>query len=240
LPALVAAMTDADVVPLDLPGTGARLHEHAPRTIGENVERVRESTAFRDASRGPVFLFGLSLGGMIAMEWAVRHPEELAGVVVAASSATDVASLWERFSPEGFLGMGINLVTKDPLRRHTRTARLVLNRRDLVDETARLWVQIERERPISRETLLAQMGAAGRWRAPRALTLPLLLLAGAKDRLVHPDCSRRLARRYHAPLIEHPDAGHDLTTDATAWVVDRIVRFHRETMAKPARDSVGA
>ena len=73
----------------------------------------------------------------------------------------------------------------------------------------------------------AQVLAASRWRAPRALEVPALFLVGKRDRLVHPDCSRRLARRYGAELVEHPDAGHDLTTDATDWVIGELLRFRR-------------
>jgi pimeloyl-ACP methyl ester carboxylesterase len=223
-------MPDVRVLPLDLPGTGARLAERSPRSMRGILEKVRDAPELRAAFDGPVFLFGLSLGGMVAMEWGARYPSELAGAVIGASSASDVASLWKRFSPRAFLGMGLAIFDRDPLRRQARSARLLLNRDDLRDETVKLWVQIEKERPITRDTLRAQMGAAGRFRAPDSIDVPLRFLVGAKDRLVHPDCSRILALRYGAPLAVHPEAGHDLTTDVTAWAVDEVVRFHRETL----------
>jgi pimeloyl-ACP methyl ester carboxylesterase len=76
----------------------------------------------------------------------------------------------------------------------------------------------------------AQVFAASRWRAPSRLDVPALFLVGKRDRLVHPDCSRQLARRYGAELVEHPDAGHDLTTDASEWVVEQVLRFTRRNM----------
>jgi pimeloyl-ACP methyl ester carboxylesterase len=229
VPALAAALPEARIVTLDLPGTGSRLQERAPRTIGENVERLREAPELREARGSPTFLFGLSFGGMVAMDWGARHGEELAGIIVAASSSSDVAPLWKRFSPGGFYGLVLGLIDPDPRRRHGRMADLILNRDDVRAEAVRLWVQIERTRPITRDTLRAQMLAAGAWRAPSAISRPLRFLVGANDRLVHPDCSRRLARRYGAPLSTHREAGHDLTTDATGWAVEEVVRFQNET-----------
>jgi len=225
LPALSEAMPDDGVLALDLPGTGARLDERPPRTMAELVEAVRDEAATRVEPGSPRLLFGLSLGGMVAMEWAARHADELSGVVVGASAAPDVAPIWKRFSPLGVAVVALNARTRDPERRQARLARLVLNRPDLRDEAVRSWAQIERQRPVSWATLRTHVGAAARWRAPRTLGVPALFLVGRRDRLVHPDCSRALAERYGAPLSEHPDPGHDLTTDATRWVVDEVVRF---------------
>jgi pimeloyl-ACP methyl ester carboxylesterase len=175
--------------------------------------------------RAPVLLFGISLGGMVAMEWAANHPRELAGVVIAASSASNLAPLLKRFSLEGIATVVLNRLTRDPERRQRRIAWLVTTRRDLRERVVREWTQIERDRPVSSATLRAQLEAATRWRAPASLRVPSLFLVGGKDRLVHPDCSRSLARRYGAPIVEHPGAGHDLTTDAPDWVADQCARW---------------
>lgn len=225
LPALEAAAKDSEVVTLDLPGTGTRLHDRAPRTMHRTVDRVRDEARSRGLLRSPLLLFGISLGGMVAMEWATAHPEEVAGIAIAASSASDLAPLLERFSLAGIATVLLNVVTRDPERRQRRIARLISNRRDLRDRVVREWAQIERDRPISFATLRAQVEAASRWRAPASLRVPSLFLVGRKDRLVHPACSRTLARRYGAPIEEHPDAGHDLTTDAPEWVADHCVRW---------------
>ena len=236
VPALAAALPEARILPLDLPGTGSRLSERSPRSMRGIMEKTREAPELRSSTDGPVFLFGLSLGGMVAMEWAARHASELAGAIIAASSTSDVAPLWKRFSPRAILDIGLGLFDPDPMRRHERSARLLLNRKDLRKDAIRLWAQIERERPITRGTLRAQMMAAGDYRAPDAIDVPLRFLVGAKDRLVDADCSRILAKRYGAPLSAHPEAGHDLTTDATEWVVREVVQFHRAVEDRQAAE----
>jgi pimeloyl-ACP methyl ester carboxylesterase len=227
LPALQAAMPDATLLPLDLPGAGVRRHDRWPSTIREAMEMVRGEARAKAPPGAPMFLLGVSLGGMVVMEWASRHPSEVAGVVVGASSASDVAPFWKRMRPAAIAALGRSAITRDRERREARIVHTVSNRRDLWDETVRSWVEIDRERPVSRVTVGAQVASASRWRAPRQLDVPLLFLVGERDRLVHPDCTRLLARRYAAPLVEHPDAGHDLTTDAKEWVVRETVRFRR-------------
>jgi pimeloyl-ACP methyl ester carboxylesterase len=226
LPALETAAKGSDVVALDLPGTGTRLRERAPRSIRTTVDRVRDEASSRGLLRAPLLLFGISLGGMVAMEWAASYPGELAGVAIAASSASDMTPLLKRFSALGFLLLVRNRFSRDPERRQRRLAWLVSNRRDIRDRIVKEWMQIERDRPVSFVTIRAQMDAASGWKAPHTLGgVRSLFLVGRKDRLVHPDCSRALARRYGAPLEEHPDAGHDLTTDAPDWVVEHLMRF---------------
>jgi pimeloyl-ACP methyl ester carboxylesterase len=77
-----AALADAfRVVVLDLPGHGECAHlpfriETALQTIGE---------AINSAAR-PAMLVGLSLGGFVAMEFAVHDPAKVAGLVLASCS----------------------------------------------------------------------------------------------------------------------------------------------------------
>ena len=68
-----------------------------------------------------------------------------------------------------------------------------------------------------------QLRAAIRYRAPKQVPkVPMLLLNGLGDELVHPACSLTLARVWNLPLITHPTAGHDLPTDAGPWLVTQV------------------
>jgi len=230
LPALADAMPDSAVLPLDLPGAGARLGDRWPLTIRAAMEMVRREALARTKPGAPVALMGVSLGGMVVMEWAARYPAEVAGVVVGASSAADVSPLWKRMRPRGMTMVAASALERDLGRREAGIVRTVSNRRDLWQETIRSWTRIQQERPMSLATVGGQVFAASRWRAPSRLDVPALFLVGKRDRLVHPDCTRQLARRYRAEIVEHPDAGHDLTTDASEWVVEQMLRFRRRNM----------
>jgi pimeloyl-ACP methyl ester carboxylesterase len=234
LPAMTTALPDTDVLALDLPGAGTRLGDTWPESIGAAMEMVRSEARSRATPGAPLVLFGVSLGGMIVTEWAARHPGELSGVAVGASSAGNVSPFWKRMRPRGLFSIAMGALARDPETRQARVAPMLTNRRDLRDELVRSWAEIERQRPVSRATVAAQLTAARRWRAPASLEVPALFLVGRGDRLVDPDCTRQLAQRYSAPVVEHADAGHDLTTDATDWVVEELLRFRARLRLGPS------
>jgi len=66
--------------------------------------------------------------------------------------------------------------------------------------------------------------------------MPLLILAGALDRLVDQRCSLTLARAWQTDIAMHPEGGHDLPLDQGQWVVQRVGEWVRED--KPAAGSV--
>jgi pimeloyl-ACP methyl ester carboxylesterase len=225
VPALRAAWPDVDIHALDLPGAGAWHREPWRGGVADAMEQVRAEAARRAPAARRRFVLGVSLGGMVTMEWAARYPEELAGVAVGASSARDLAPFWKRMRPGAWRSVVVGRFERDLARREAAVVRTICNRSELWEATAAEWTEIQRARPVSPETARAQMAAAVRWRAPARLTVPALFLVGRGDRLVHPDCSRALARRFGAPLVEHPDAGHDLTTDAGDWVIAQLTRW---------------
>lgn len=226
VPALGAALPGAEVVAVDLPGVGACRDEAWPATIIEAMELVRARAASR-LSGGRTFVFGVSLGGMITLEWAARHPGELAGVVVGASSASDVAPFWKRMRPRALAAM-VAAGARGDAAREAAIVRVICNHADVWAETTAAWQAIQRDRPIAAATTRRQLVTAARWRAPASLSVPSLFLVGDADRLVHADCSRALAGRYRAPLRVHPTAGHDLTTDAGSWVAEQITGWRRD------------
>ena len=222
----------AQILPLDLPGTGSRLHEQSPQKMREIVQLVREEAGAKKIGGAPLFLFGMSLGGMVVMEWAKNHPGELAGIVVGCSSARDLATRFQRFSPRGLLAVGMNrFLTRDPVAREARMVRLLSHERGHYERTVRLWGDIATRRPVPPRTVRAQVIAAMRWRAPAHLQTPALFLVGSKDRLVDPRCTHALARRFGTKAVVHHAAGHDLTTDQGEWCAAEMFSFQKNVLA---------
>ena len=87
---------------LDLPGAGTEYRRESPLTIHENVEDLRS----RRQSVGAVGVIAISLGGMVALDWAARYPEEISRLVVINSSVSGLvprcgnAFAGRVFSPE--------------------------------------------------------------------------------------------------------------------------------------------
>lgn len=80
-------LPEAEIVAIDLPGHGGRVHEEF--TADAAVATIREAVDGRAAGQR-VVLAGHSLGGYLAMLYAVRHPGTLDALVLIGASAEPV------------------------------------------------------------------------------------------------------------------------------------------------------
>lgn len=216
-------------VTLDLPGTGSLWDERSPATVPGLVQEARRELALL-RGKPPYVLVALSLGGMVAREWAAMD-RQVAGCVLINTSLGGVAPFWQRLRPRSYptllslLRPGLGLLQRERAILH------LTSNAPVQDVVAREWAAYARSAPITRMNVLRQLLAAARYRSRGAALVPTLLLASTRDRLVSVECSRRLARAWGAPLHEHPRAGHDLPLDDAAWVVEEIIRWHRQHFA---------
>ena len=217
------------VLPLDLPGNGVLHREPSPTRVAAMVDAAREQLAALGVD-GPVRLVALSLGGMVAVEWLKRHPEQITGAALINSSAAPFSPFWRRLRPRNYGRIVCQgLLARDRLSRERMILAITTNHLSAAcrDEIARRFLAVDRARPVSAANTVRQLWAAARFRAPAALPEgpEVLVINGAGDRLVHRDCSRALARAWSRPLVAHPDGGHDLSLDAPAWLTDTLVRW---------------
>ena len=172
LPAYREVLSDLDVVTPDLPGHGARVGERFTTAAAVEVIRAAVEGAGPDV---PVVLAGHSLGGYMAMAYAARHPERLAGLVLIGASAVPrgpgaaayraFASLIPRVGPERMARLSNRVLTRLT---DAETARAVLDGGDSYEATADAW---------------AAVMADGDPRLLREVTCPVLLVSGQWDQL---------------------------------------------------------
>lgn len=233
VPQLAAVMAPERVMALDLPGAGERRAEASPLAVPSIADRCREALAARGLPP-PYSLFGQSLGGMVAMDWATRYPAQIERCVLLSTSARPFCAFHERLQWRRHFAIACALFTSDHSRRERAILALVSSNEQRRAEAHASWTRYAEQGPVSRANALRQLLAAARYRAPaRAPAAPVLLLAGRGDRLVHRRCSENLARAWHVPLRTHPSAGHDLALDAPGWVAQEVQLWLRG--AGPAR-----
>lgn len=227
-PSDLAARTGCDVLALDLPGVGTERDRASPTTLGSIVDDLRARFLLGAAAApGPWAIFAPSLGGMIAMAWAERFPDDFAHVAVCNTSTRDLGTLLQRFSPEALRTLAVSLVAnavaRDPVERERRTLALVSNTAH-GRAHAEQFASFARSAPIGAGVLVRQLLAASAANAPAALSVPVSVLCSEGDRLCSPAVSRALAARLGAALFVHPDGGHDLPLDDAPWVIDVLGR----------------
>ncbi|MEI7682597.1 MAG: alpha/beta hydrolase [Betaproteobacteria bacterium] len=217
------AVPDADVVALDLPGNGRLCSVASPSRVGEMTEFCRANLLQRGICP-PYHLLAMSMGAMVALDWAAKYPEELGGCVLINTSVRPFSPFFHRLRPENYPALiGLALLGGSAHDWEATIFRLTSKRVDDRDAIVRSWIRYRCEHPVSRRNALRQLLAAARYRAPADRPVPrLLILGSAGDALVSPRCSRRLALRWRTAYAEHPDAGHDIPLDDGAWVIREI------------------
>jgi pimeloyl-ACP methyl ester carboxylesterase len=145
---------DARVILADLPGFGREYHKSSPSRIPDITDWLREHWQ-AERSRGPLKLLALSLGGMVALDWARRYPAEVSAVVLINSSLAGISPFYHRLRPSVYWPLlKWCLWQRDPLRQEATILQLTSQYfADDLDIMTR-WAAYARECPPSRRNTL--------------------------------------------------------------------------------------
>jgi pimeloyl-ACP methyl ester carboxylesterase len=128
-PALFAAgLPGAHVITLDLPGNGARHAERSPTRIAAMVDDCRATLRARGVT-GPINVLALSLGGMVALEWCARHPDDVAHLVMINTSMRPFSAFYRRLRPQNYAAIVRQVLTGDAAAMERLVLRLTSNGR---------------------------------------------------------------------------------------------------------------
>lgn len=226
---MLARATGDEVLTPDLPGNGGRCAERSPASVAQLVADCR---AKLPPSGAATVVVAMSLGAMVAIEWCRQAPDDVAGCVLVNTSGGGASPFWRRLQPRNYLAIARTLWPGTvAAAREAAILRMTSNAGNH-DEVFARWTALAQAHPVTAVNALRQLLAAARYRVPRQKpVVPLVLLASAADRLVHPSCSVRLAARWQVPLHLHPWAGHDLPLDDPAWVLEKVTRWTRTALA---------
>jgi pimeloyl-ACP methyl ester carboxylesterase len=227
-PELLQRSLDATtVLAPDLPGNGRLCHLASPTCVEGMVASYRDQ--LREMGVPPPYrLVALSMGGMIGIDWAQRHPGEIGAMVLINTSLRGINPIHARLRPCSYVDL-LRLTGADAEQRERIILARTSNRHGNEHALVEAWAGYRHQCPVSWRNALRQMFAAARYRAPASPPpVPTLLLAAAADRLVDAKCSRQIAKRWNVPLSVHSDAGHDLPLDDPDWVVMQIGDWLRQ------------
>ena len=188
-----------------------------------------------------VILTGHSMGGAVALGAAVHHPDELGGEPAGSCSSTAplagraTTSATGSWSPP-LTGRGSSSPAAIP--RHG----VVLARNNFGDAPRRSDVEVARTVGLQ-SPVEARRGFARRLLGTDlsadlpGVQLPVLVLAGAADRIVSAKESQRLVRLLpRGRLHVFEGAGHMLPLERAEAVVDQIERFSHEVGQPPRHE----
>lgn len=204
---------------------GRSVYSRKPRDVGDLLSWLNE--LFDALTLGDrINLLGLSLGGWIASQYALRFPERLARVVLLAPANT-VLMIQPEFALRAF-GMLL------PLRRFTSSfvhwlfADLAsqgetgkMTAEELIDEMY-LSLRCFRRMPLITPTVFTDDEL-------RAFKPPALFLVGEHEKIYPPQAAVQRLADYAPPWRAEiiPAAGHDLTFSQPALVNQKVIDFLR-------------
>jgi pimeloyl-ACP methyl ester carboxylesterase len=146
--ALQQTLPQARVLALDLPGNG-RLHlQRSPPAIADMVAWCRAELVRRGVP-GPVHVLAMSLGAMVAAEWAARAPQELAGCVLINTSLRPFSPFYQRLRPRNYLRLLRLMWGAAPARRERIILEMTSNRAAAMTGVLPAWVAARTQHPVS-------------------------------------------------------------------------------------------
>ncbi|MBU1435734.1 MAG: alpha/beta hydrolase [Gammaproteobacteria bacterium] len=212
------------VLALDLPGTGQALAETAPANLTYTVSQLRARLG--EEHQRPLHLLAMSLGAMVAIEWATQYPAEVASLLLINGSAANLTPFYQRLKWQSY-PLVAQALFASALKREQLILQLTANNPRLRHEQLAHWQHIAMERPVRKLDVLRQLLAASRFCLPAKPACPVLLVASRHDRLVDWHASQRIAELWQVPLLLHGTAGHDLALDDPKWLTLQAKHFYQ-------------
>ena len=209
------------VIVFDNRGVG---RSDVPRGPYRISQMARDAVAVLDAARvSSAQVVGASMGGMIAQELALRHPDRVTSLVLGCTSHGGLFARWPQltclggpFFPEAGRDRRLSWV---PLLYSSSTAK----ERILED------ISLQCQCVCTRKGALNQLAGILLWssfrRLPR-ISVPTLVAHGSEDRLIPPQNGRVVASRIPGARYQLiPNAGHILMTDQPEICVELMTEF---------------
>ena len=207
------------IICIDWPGNGALHQQRSLSSIGDMAGYLRQ-TLIQQGHIAPYHIIAVSLGAMVAVEWARLAPQEIAHATLINTSLNPINPFYHRLRPQNYTRLLSMLLSKT-----ARQERLILQLTSETHPPATLaqWIDFQQQYPVSRSNIVRQLWAAATYRTdstPPAIALQLL--SSRHDRLVDMQCSLTLATHWGTEHAIHPSAGHDLPLDDPAWVISHL------------------
>jgi pimeloyl-ACP methyl ester carboxylesterase len=218
------------IVP-DLPGHGGSEPLPAVASLGAFADRVVAVARHEDAVPAPVV--GHSLGGLVVLHLAQRHPQAVTKLVLAASAGLSTGTRFQRsilsismvMRPGRLVARHAGRVIRSPLLRRAAFGRYYVA--DPVGMTETAVLGFLAGHPL--HTDLATAWRALRTDDPRedleSIRCPTLVLWGSLDAQLPLDDAFEYTRRLRARLRVIPECGHLLIGERPDACADAILSF---------------
>lgn len=210
-------------IPFDNRGAGDSEAPPGPYSTAQMADDAAALLSFLGISRTHVL--GFSMGGMIAQEVALRHPERVDHLVLACTSPGGEGSVRPAFEAVASIACSPE---DDPEEEFRQLIPFLYSDRYRQDHPEKIAEAVWRRlaRPVSIPGHASQMAAAmghAAWERLSGIRSPTLVITGTDDRLVPPVNSLRIAERIPGANLVLLDGAPHRLFDENAETFNREV-----------------
>jgi pimeloyl-ACP methyl ester carboxylesterase len=216
----------SDVFFIDLPGNGNAFNSKSPWLIQKYIDSIRQQ-ALQKKKFPKLNVVAISMGGMIAVDWMRRFPNEINQAFLINTSAANFSFPLKRFQIQSFIkNLFIENLTREELKKQEYIEKRILsvssNNEQRSQEFLSQLADYSEAHPVSLKNTFRQLVAAMCFSFPPMSPGNIVLFASQKDRLVSAECSKRIAKVWQVPIDVNLSAGHDLPLDDPHWLTLKI------------------
>jgi len=193
-------------------------------TMADDAVAVLDAAGVRRAH-----VFGISMGGMIAQELVLRHPDRVASLILGCTACGGRDAVPAAREVVAALGARQSMTREQAMWAMAPYIYDASTPRERIEEDFARRLSA----PVAAEGYFAQLAGIRAWtgtlsRLP-SVTVPALVIHGDSDRLVPAENGRIVARAIpHAQLVMIPNASHIFTTDRFEAARDAVLSFLKE------------
>ncbi|MCH9697486.1 MAG: alpha/beta hydrolase [Gammaproteobacteria bacterium] len=210
----------ATILTPDIPGNG-RLHQQTtPNSIHGITQQLRQHIKTEES----IVLVGISMGGMIAIDWATRFPDDINAAVLINTSIRPLSAFYRRLRWQIYPEI-INMLWLDRKAQEKTILELTSNHHRNNGCLLKNWYSWQQQYPVTAGNAGRQLLASARFSIQDKPRQPLLIVTSSADRLVDYHCSLTLHRHWQTAYAQHDSAGHDLTLDDPDWTASQIKQW---------------
>lgn len=205
-------------------GAGRTDQPDAPYSIKEMADDTQGLLAALEIRR--TALLGLSMGGMVAQEFALHYPEKLSCLILGCTTFGGTESV--PLSKEGLAAILAGADAAEKTRRLQEEAVFcddtIVNHRDVITANAGARGQF----PIPQFVLARQADAIRRHDTSTRvgqIQVPTLVMSGTEDRLIPPENSRLISARIPGAVLKELPGGHLFMTEYPSTFNRAVIEF---------------
>jgi pimeloyl-ACP methyl ester carboxylesterase len=193
-------------------GAGRTDKPNAPYSIkqmADDTQRLLEALEIRRTA-----LLGISMGGMIAQEFAIHYPEKLSCLILGCTTfgGTESVPASKETLAAILAGAGEDEKTRLLQEQAVFCDDTIANHRDVITANAEARSQF----PIPQFALFRQADAIRMHDTSTRvgqIQVPTLVMTGTQDRLIPPENSRLIATRIPSAILKELPGGHLFMTE---------------------------